>query len=65
MVARVTGAPPAVERAPRRAGDPAILVAASDRAQRRLGWKRAFPSLEHLVRTAWGWHQSHPRGFGG
>ena len=65
MVARVTGTPPAVERAPRRAGDPAILVAASDRAQRRLGWKRAFPSLESIVRTAWGWHRDHPRGFGG
>ena len=64
MVARVTGAPPAVERAPRRAGDPAILVASSDRALRRLGWKRAFPSLEQIVRTAWGWHQANPRGYG-
>ena len=65
MVGRVTGVPPAVERAPRRAGDPAILVAASDRAQRRLGWRRSFASLESIVRTAWGWHQRHPRGFAG
>lgn len=63
-VARVAGTPPAVERAPRRPGDPAILLAGAERAIRRLGWKPSSPSLEAIVRSAWAWHSSHPRGYG-
>jgi UDP-glucose 4-epimerase len=63
-VGAVAGAPPPVERAPRRPGDPAILVASAERAQRRLGWKPARPSLETIVRSAWVWHESHPNGYG-
>ena len=63
MVTRVTGERPLTDRAPRRPGDPAILVASSERAVRRLNWKRAFPTLESIVRSAWNWHKSHPRGF--
>jgi UDP-glucose 4-epimerase len=63
MVTRVTGVRPPTERAPRRAGDPGILVAGSDRAARRLGWRCAYPSLESIVRSAWAWHRAHPRGF--
>jgi UDP-glucose 4-epimerase len=63
-VARVTGQMPPTERAPRRAGDPAILVASSERAARRLGFKPAFPRLDEIVRTAWTWHRDHPRGYG-
>lgn len=62
-VARVTGVPPNVEKAPRRAGDPAILVASSDRARRRLGWEPKHSSLETILATAWAWHRGHPRGY--
>jgi len=63
-VARVTGRTPPTEKAPRRAGDPAILVASSERAARRLGFKPSFPRLEDIVATAWAWHRDHPRGYG-
>jgi UDP-glucose 4-epimerase len=63
-VAKVTGEMPPTERAPRRDGDPAILVASSDRAARRLGFEPSFPRLEEIVRTAWAWHRDHPSGYG-
>ena len=63
-VARVTGKTPPTERAPRRAGDPAILVASSERAGRRLGFEPRLPRLEDIVRTAWAWHRDHPKGYG-
>jgi UDP-glucose 4-epimerase len=63
-VGRVAGAPPPVERAPRRQGDPAILVASAERAHRRLGWTPARPALETIVRSAWVWHEAHPQGYG-
>lgn len=60
---RVTGHPiPAVE-ADRRAGDPAELVADSRLAQEVLDWKPQYTNIEDIVRTAWQWHQSHPRGY--
>lgn len=62
-VAAVTGVEPPVERAPRRPGDPAILVASSDRARRRLGWEPEFADLGSIVATAWAWHRRHPRGY--
>lgn len=63
MVARIAGSPPPTERAPRRQGDPAILVASSERAVRRLGWRPRRSSLEAIVRTAWAWHSAHPEGY--
>lgn len=47
----------------RRAGDPAVLVASSDKAKNVLGWKPKFDSLEYIVESAWKWHNSHPNGF--
>jgi UDP-glucose 4-epimerase len=52
-VRSVTGHPVPVERAPRRAGDPAILVASSERARRELGWTPLKPSVEEMVADAW------------
>jgi UDP-glucose 4-epimerase len=63
-VGRVVGAPVRWTLGPRRAGDPAVLYAASDRLQRELGWTPQFPALETIVRHAWQWHQAHPRGYG-
>jgi len=62
-VGRVVGRPAAWQPAPRRPGDPAVLYAASDRAQRELGWRPRFADLEVIVRHAWQWHSSHPRGY--
>jgi len=60
---RVTGKPIAMREEPRRPGDPARLVAASDRVKRVLGWTPAFTDLEAIVESAWRWHQSHPKGY--
>ena len=60
---RVTGHPIPAEIAPRRAGDPAQLVASSEKAKQVLGWKPQYADLETIVSTAWNWHKSHPHGF--
>ena len=62
-VSRVIGRPVAWESAPRRPGDPAVLYAASDRARRELGWQPQYADLEVIVRHAWQWHSTHPRGY--
>jgi UDP-glucose 4-epimerase len=62
---RVTGRKIPVEIAPRRPGDPAILVAGSARIQRDLGWAPKYPDIESIIRTAWEWHSRHPNGYGG
>ena len=54
---RVTAHPIPAELQPRRAGDPAVLVAGSEKAIRELGWKPRYTQLDDIVRTAWVWHQ--------
>ncbi len=54
---RVTGHPIPAEAHPRRAGDPAVLVASSEKAMHELGWKPRYVQLDEIVRTAWLWHQ--------
>jgi UDP-glucose 4-epimerase len=54
---RVTGHPIPAEIHPRRAGDPAVLVASSEKAMRELGWKPKYTLLDDILRTAWAWHQ--------
>ena len=44
-------------------GDPAVLYASSDRAQRELGWRPQYADLETIVRHAWQWHSTHPQGL--
>ncbi|MCI8399029.1 MAG: UDP-glucose 4-epimerase GalE [Oscillibacter sp.] len=61
----VTGHPIPSEVVPRRAGDPAQLVASSDKAKTILGWKPQLDSLETIVASAWNWHKAHPNGFNG
>ena len=56
-VRRVTGHPIPAELHPRRAGDPAVLVAGSEKAIRELGWKPKYAQLDEIIRTAWVWHQ--------
>ena len=54
---RVTGKAIAVEARARRAGDPAVLVASSEKIQRELGWKPKFADLDKIVASAWEWQQ--------
>jgi len=54
---RVTGHPIPAEIHPRRPGDPAVLVASSEKAMRELGWKPRYTSLDDIIRTAWIWHR--------
>jgi UDP-glucose 4-epimerase len=56
-VRRVTGKSVTVEEQPRRPGDPAILVASSEKIKRELGWTPEFANLDRIVATAWEWHQ--------
>lgn len=59
----VTGHPiPAVTEG-RRAGDPAVLVASAERAQRELGWMPQRPELREIIASAWRWHLDHPQGY--
>jgi UDP-glucose 4-epimerase len=60
---RVTGRPIEAVEAPRRAGDPPVLVASSALIQRELGWTPKKPSLETMISDAWDWMQDHPRGY--
>lgn len=62
---RVTGHPIPAEMAPRRPGDPAQLVASSEKAKKVLGWKPQYADLETIISTAWNWHKAHPHGFNG
>jgi UDP-glucose 4-epimerase len=63
-VGKVFGSLPATERAPRRQGDPAILVASAERAIRRLGWTPRSSSLDTIVGSAFAWHKARPHGYG-
>lgn len=47
----------------RRTGDPAKLVASSEKARRELGWQPKFENIEAMIASAWNWHKSHPNGF--
>jgi UDP-glucose 4-epimerase len=60
---RVTGHAIPAEEAPRRHGDPARLVASSDKIRRELGWQPAHPRLEDILASAWEWHRNHPAGY--
>jgi len=60
---KVTGKTVPTIQADRRAGDPPVLVAGSEKIMEKLGWKPLFPQLEAIVETAWKWHASHPKGY--
>ena len=47
----------------RRAGDPAVLIASSEKAKNILGWKPEHADLEEIIASAWKWHSSHPQGY--
>lgn len=59
----VTGHPIPAEICPRRAGDPAQLIASSEKAVSVLGWKPQYNDLATIISSAWRWHKDHPNGF--
>lgn len=60
---KVTGHPIPATESSRRAGDPARLVASSEKAKFVLGWKPVHDSLEEIIASAWNWHKNHPNGY--
>ena len=59
----VTGHEIPCEIGPRRPGDPAELVAGSDKITRELSWQPRYPELRQIIESAWRWHQAHPHGY--
>jgi len=62
-VARVVGSRVPLTVGPRRAGDPGVLFASSDRIKHELGWKPRFEDIDTIVRTAWQWRGPRPSGY--
>jgi len=60
---RITGHAIPTRVAGRRAGDPAILVAGSDRIRQELGWNPNFADIDSIIESAWIWHRKNPRGY--
>jgi UDP-glucose 4-epimerase len=60
---RVTGHAIPVVKSPRRDGDPAVLVASSEKIRWELRWQPEHAELEAIIRSAWEWRQSHPNGY--
>ena len=60
---KVTGQSINVKLGDRRAGDPAVLIASSEKARRVLDWTPQFDDVEKIIADAWTWHRSHPDGY--
>ncbi|MFC4714231.1 UDP-glucose 4-epimerase GalE [Planococcus dechangensis] len=59
----VTGKEIPVKVGPRRAGDPSVLIASSDKARKVLGWNPDFTSVTKIIEDAWNWHSANPNGY--
>ena len=57
VASQVTGKPINVKQCDRRAGDPPILIASSEKATKLLGWQPQYPNLKNMISHAWNWHQ--------
>ncbi|QAA30293.1 UDP-glucose 4-epimerase GalE [Clostridium manihotivorum] len=60
---KVTGHSIPAEVCPRRAGDPAVLIASSDKAKKVLGWEPKYNNVEEIIASAWNFHETHVNGF--
>lgn len=59
----ITGRAIRADIGPRRAGDPAVLVAASEKIRKELGWVSQFPRVHEIIESAWRWHKANPKGY--
>ena len=60
---KITGREIPVKLSARRAGDPAVLIASSQKIQQELGWRPRYTDIESIISTAWAWHRQHPNGY--
>ncbi len=60
---RITGRTIPINTSPRRAGDPAVLVASPERIRCELNWRPQYSQLDTIIESAWNWHRTHPRGY--
>ncbi|MCL2815087.1 MAG: UDP-glucose 4-epimerase GalE [Oscillospiraceae bacterium] len=60
---KVTGCEIPAEITKRRPGDPDILIASSEKAEKNLDWKRNYQTIESIMESAWKWHKNHPDGY--
>lgn len=60
---RVTGHSIPMNIEERRSGDPAVLIASSEKAKKILGWQPELTDIEAIIASAWKWHKGHPRGY--
>lgn len=65
MARQVTGKWISTEAAPRRVGDPPVLIASPDKIMRDLGWNPRHSELDRIIESAWRWHLAHPNGYEG
>mgnify|MGYP002510227172 FL=1 len=63
MTRKVTGKEIPEKVEPRRAGDPSVLIASSEKIIKELGWQPQYNTLEKIIDSAWQWHKNHPNGF--
>ncbi|MFN0122509.1 MAG: UDP-glucose 4-epimerase GalE [Blastocatellia bacterium] len=63
MARQVTGSRIMTDSAPRRPGDPPILIASADKAMLDLGWQPRHSELDNIIATAWRWRMAHPDGY--
>ncbi len=63
MARQVTGRRIRTESAPRRPGDPALLIASSDKITKELGWQPRLSELDRIIESAWRWYLAHPNGY--
>lgn len=62
-VKEITGKEIPIIKGARRSGDPAVLVASQDKAEKELGWQRKYSSLPVIISDAWRWHKNYPNGY--
>lgn len=60
---QVTGHPIPLVESPRRPGDPAVLIASSEKIRRELGWQPRYQDLKSIIQSAWQWHRAHKNGY--
>ncbi|MGH9836096.1 MAG: UDP-glucose 4-epimerase GalE, partial [Blastocatellia bacterium] len=63
MARQVTKRWVSTEAAPRRPGDPPVLIASPDKIMRDLGWNPRHSELDRIIESAWRWHLAHPNGY--
>lgn len=65
MARKVTGKEIPAKIGERRAGDPSVLIASSEKTKNILGWKPSRTNIERIITDAWNWHVNHPNGYNG